>query len=148
MKVFIPRNISGWRFNMSVTIGPATISVVQLLLVAAGIWLSLWVRNKLTTSNVDKLIAFMLVFPILLLFIFIAFFKFSELTLIPFIAKMVRTYFLDTTVKFQINRDRPDPHGILMAKIRQTWHDYTVELKNLHIDKEKLKKLNVLTEQD
>lgn len=147
MKVFIPRNISWGRFNMSVTIGPATITVVQLLLVAAGIGLSLGVWNKLTTSNVDKLIALMLVLPILLLFIFIAFFKFSELTLIPFIAKMVRTYFLDTTLKFQINRDRPDPHGILLTKIRKTGHDYMVETKNLYIDKEKLNKLNSLTEQ-
>lgn len=89
----------------------------------------------------------MLVLPILLLFIFIAFFKYSELTLIPFIAKMIRTYFLDTTLKFQINRDRPDPHAVILARMRGTDHDHTIEQKNLYIDKEKIKKLKVLTEQ-
>ena len=132
---------------MSVTIGPATITVVQLLILAMGIGLSLGVWNKLVTGNVDKLIAFLFVLPILLLFIFIAFFKYSELTLIPFIAKMIRTYFLDVTLKFQVNRDRPDPLAITLAKIRKTEHDHSIEQKNLYIDKEKLNKLKVFTKQ-
>jgi hypothetical protein len=147
MKIFIPRNISGWWFNMSVTIGPASISLVQLLILALWIGLSLWVWNNLTTNQMDKLIAFFLVLPILLIFIFIAFFKYSELWLVPFIAKMVRTYFLNTTVKFQIPREKVDPITITYAKIKKVDHEQVYIKKQFVMNDESLDKLKVFTEQ-
>jgi hypothetical protein len=147
MKIFIPRHISwGW-FNMSVTLGPASISLVQLLILALGIGLSLWVWNNLTTNNMDKGIAFFLVLPILIIFVFIAFFKYSELTLVPFIAKMIRTYFLNTTLKFQIPRDKVDPIAITYAKIKKVDHEQVYIKKQFMIDNESLDKLKVFTEQ-
>lgn len=83
----------------------------------------------------------MIVFPIFLLFIVIAFFKYAELTLLPFIAKMIKTYFLDVTKKFQINRKKPDPVGIALAKSRKTDHDVVIEHKELVIDQTKVDKL-------
>jgi len=80
-----------------------------------------------------------------LAFVFIAFFKYSELTLFPFIAKMIRTYFLDVTQKFQINWLRPDPHAINLARFRTTDHEVIIEQKELEIDETKLRKLESLT---
>jgi hypothetical protein len=79
--------------------------------------------------------------------VFIAFFKRSELTLIPFIAKMIRTHFLDTTKKFQINRDKPDPKAILLAKFRKTDHDKVITQKDLIINEEALERLRPISEQ-
>ena len=95
-------------------------------------------------NGVAKYAAFLIVLPILLIFVFIAFFKYSELTLFPFIAKMIRTYFLDTTQKFQINRLRPDVHAINLARFRRTDHDVIIEKKMLKLEKEKLKKMQRL----
>jgi hypothetical protein len=80
-----------------------------------------------------------------MIFVFIAFFKYSELTLFPFIAKMIRTYFLDVTKKFQINRLRPDPHAINLARFRTTEHDVVIQQKELLIDENELRKLESLT---
>ncbi len=88
-----------------------------------------------------KRVAAIIAFPIVLLFIIIAFFKFSELTLLPFIAKMIKTYFLDVTKKFQINRNRPDPIAISTAKFNKTDHDVIIEHKQLIIDQKKVDKL-------
>ncbi len=142
MKIFIPRNISwGW-LNMSVTIGPATISVVQLMILAIGLWATLWVWNTLYKGGTSRGVAFAIALPIFLLCVFIAFFKQSELTLIPFIAKMIRTYFLDTTQKWQVNRDRPDPKAIALAKSRKEDQQQIIEQKDLVMDQHSLETLN------
>lgn len=80
--------------------------------------------------------------PIFLIFVFIAFFKYSELTLLPFIAKMIRTYFLDVTKKFQINYQKPDPKAIVIAKARKGDHGVVISQKDLVLDKEKIEKLH------
>jgi hypothetical protein len=54
--------------------------------------------------------------PIFLIFVIIAFFQISELSLIPFIAKLIRTYFFDTTKKFQVNFDRADEVDVLLKE--------------------------------
>lgn len=142
MKIFIPRNISGWRFNMSIQIWPASVSVFQLITLAIGLWISLWLFNTLFKNWVGKRAAGIIALPILLIFVTIAFFKFSELTLLPFIAKMIKTYFLDVTKKYQINRTRPDPIAVSTARFKKTDHDVIIERKQLVIDDEKIKRLN------
>ena len=97
-------------------------------------------------NGVGKFAAFVVAIPIFLLFVFIAFFKYSELTLLPFIAKMIRTYFLDVTKKFQINRDKPDSHAINLARFRNSEHDVIIEQKTLKMDPEQLAKLQRLTQ--
>lgn len=144
-KVFIPRNISGWWFNMSVQFWPFSISILQLMTLAVGMWLWLWLRNTLYKNGVGRYTAIVVAAPIFLAFVFIAFFRYSELTLFPFIAKMIRTYFLDVTKKFQINRLRPDPHAINLARFRRTDHDVIIEQKQLQLDEATLQKLENLT---
>lgn len=147
MKVFIPRNISGWWFNMNITIGPVTMSIIQLMILAIGLWLTLAVRNTLVKWWSSKWAAAVIALPLFLICIFIAFFKYSELTLIPFIAKIIRTYFLDTTKKYQINRNKPDPKSIALSKSRHTKHDIIIEQKDLLLDEKQLNKLKIITEQ-
>ena len=74
----------------------------------------------------------------------IAFFKYSELRLHEFIAKQIKTHFLDVTEKFQINYDRPDDVSIALAKARRTDHDVVITQKDLVLDKAKLERLDVL----
>lgn len=142
MKVFFPRNISGSWLNMSVQIWPATVTVVQLVLLAVGMGLSLVIRNQLIKSaTTSKAIALIVTLPVFLIFVVVAFFKYSELRLHEFIAKMIKTNFLDATLKYQINYERMDPLMILFAKNKNTDHSNVAETKEMIIDKEKLKKL-------
>lgn len=127
---------------MSVTVGPATISVVQLMILAIGLWATLGVWNTLYKWGTSRGVAFAIALPIFLLCVFIAFFKQSELTLIPFIAKMIRTYFLDATQKWQVNRDRPDPKAIALAKSRKEDQQQIIEQKDLVMDQHSLETLN------
>jgi hypothetical protein len=142
MKIFIPRNISGGWLNMSVTIGPASISVVQLMILAIGLGMTLGVWNTLYKGGTSRGVAFAIALPIFLICVFVAFFKQSELTLLPFIAKLVRTYFLDATQKRQVNRDKPDPKAIALAKSRKEEQQVIIEQKWLVMDKRGLDTLN------
>ena len=63
----------------------------------------------------------------------------------PFLAKMIRTYFLDVTKKFQINWLKPDVHAINLARFRRTDHDVIIQQKKLQIDQKTLQKLERLT---
>lgn len=108
-----------------------------------GISLGIW--NTLYKNGLWRYSAFVFALPVFLIFVFIAFFKYSELTLFPFLAKMIRTYFLDVTKKFQINRLRPDVHAINLARFRTTDHDVIIEQKELQLDEQELRKLESLT---
>lgn len=144
MKIFIPRNISWSLLNLSINIGPATISLVQLFILATWLWFAVVIFNTAVKSGASKVTWVILALPIVLICIFVAFFKYSELTLIPFIAKMIKTYFLDTTRKYQINRDKPDPKAIALAKSRKTEHDIVIQQKELLLDEKKLDTLRWL----
>lgn len=65
-----------------------------------------------------KAIGALLAIITLLIFVFIAFFKMSELPLIPLIAKLVRNLFFDTNKKFQTNYNRIDPLKISRRKAK------------------------------
>jgi len=56
--------------------------------------------------------------PILLIFAFVAFFKISEMSLLPFIAKLVRTYMLNTSRKFQVNFIKNNNIDIMLSKFK------------------------------
>lgn len=70
-------------------------------------------------NEVSKVVAAILVSPIIFIFLFIAFFKLSELKLIPFIAKFVQTNILDETIKYQINTLPVDTKNIAILKAKQ-----------------------------
>ena len=129
---------------MNVQVGPIQISIVQLMLLAIGVWMSLALANAFIRNGASKAIAIIITLPIFLLFVIVAFFKYSELRLHEFIAKMIRTHILDTTKKYQLNRTKPDPVTIALAKARKTDHDTVIENKNLVLDQEKLERMNIL----
>ncbi len=106
-----------------------------------GVW------NSLVKSGTPKATALVFSLPLLILCVIIAFFKYSELTLIPFIAKMIRTYFLDVTKKFQINRAKPDPTAIAIGKSRRTDQTTVIHQKEYIIDKKKLATLKSIAQQ-
>lgn len=147
MKIFIPRNVEAGRFNVSVSLWPLQISLVQMILLASWLWLSVVIWNTLTTNGlVERGVALMISLPILFIFVLIAFFKVSELSLLPFIAKSIRTYVIDTTRKFQLNYNRPDPVAVSLAQFRKTDHEYEIETKEYSMNTEKLRKLTRITE--
>jgi hypothetical protein len=74
-------------------------------------------------------------------FLVVAFWNISELTLIPFIAKMYRNRFLDTTKKLQTNDAKIDPLQVKIKSSRATYEDMAKkEQKTLSIDDFKNKK--------
>ena len=143
MKVFFPRNISWSWFWMSVNVWPFTISVLQLVILAMGLGLALSVWNGLYKWwTMTQWWALIVALPIFIFFVVIAFFKISELTLLPFIAKIIRSYFLDTTRKFQINRTKPDPLHVMIMKMTKLEQKESFVQKSLEIDEEKIEKLS------
>ena len=138
--VFVPKNIKGWFLNMDVQLWPISVNLIQLLILAAGAALSLVIWQNLLKSWLDKITAIILVSPIMLITILIAFFNISELSLIPFVAKLLRTYFFDVPKKIYIPTKQVDPKDVLSYYIK-TSTSQKVEEKKLEVDKEKLKKL-------
>ena len=59
----------------------------------------------------------------MLVFLFVAFFKISELSLLPYLAKVRRTRFLDTTKKFQTNDTKIDPMQVMIQESRALYED-------------------------
>jgi hypothetical protein len=102
--------LAGMTFN----IGPLTISILQLFILAVGIAISLAIFNGFAKSS--KVVGALFAIFVFIIFIVIAFFKISELTLIPFIAKLVRNNFFDTRKKFQVNYHRENPVEVLIKE--------------------------------
>ena len=129
MKVVYPKNIKKWIFaGMTFNIGPLNISIVQLFVLAVGVAIALAVFNSFTKSW-SKLIGFVLALFIALIFITIAFFKISELSLIPFLAKLIRNNFFDTKKKFQENYTRENPVDVMIKENKATEEKQVIEQK-------------------
>lgn len=118
MKVLFPRHIKkGFFSSMTFTIGPVTVSIIQLFVLALGIASSFAIANYLIKNGNNKMIAIMAASPITLIAFAIAFFEVSEMGLIEFLAKMARTHFFDTTTKFQVNTQKVDKTKLLIKQI-------------------------------
>jgi len=132
---------------MNVQIWPFSISLRQLLILTAWSALALLIWQNLVKRGADKVVALIIISPIILLTIVIAFFSISELSLIPFIAKLLRTYFFDYPVKkySTYKTQSYDPLYINIAKLKTEKEWTKIEEKNLdiHSEKEKLKKLDL-----
>ena len=102
---------------MTFTIGPVTVSIIQLFVLALGIASSFAIANYLIKNGNNKMIAIMAASPITLIAFAIAFFEVSEMGLIEFLAKMARTHFFDTTTKFQVNTQKVDKTKLLIKQI-------------------------------
>lgn len=126
-------------FNMHLTIGPITVTIVQMFVLALGAALALAVFNSVTkTWTSSKLSGFLATVPVILLFVFIAFFKISEMGLLEFVSKFFRTYFFDSARKFQTNFPRFDAILLLIAKHSSQDQKQLIESKTLALSKKDL----------
>lgn len=140
MKVLIPRNIEKGMFNMNFQIGPLTLSIVQLFILAVGIGAALGIFNFFSRAG-SRVIWIIFGVIIFIIFLVIAFFQVSELSLIPFLAKMVRTYFFDTTKKYQVNYEKMDQTQLLIKKVQADEKKQTIEQKTDNLNQDVVKKV-------
>ena len=87
MKVFIPKNIPKGFFSINFQIGPFSIGLIQLFIVAVGAALALMIWNQTLKRGVDKMVATLLALPVMAIFFIVAFFNISEITsdTVPFL---------------------------------------------------------------
>ncbi len=144
MRIFIPKNIEWGLFNMNIQLWPFNITMIQLFIIAwwSALTLSIW--QSLVKHGLDKITALIFVSPIVLLTLFIAFFKISELSLIPFISKLLRTYFFDTPTKRYTIFKEVDPLEVKIHLLKSQDNTKKIEEKDLKLEKEKLEKLKTI----
>lgn len=117
MKVLFPRHIKKWFLaGMTFTIGPLTVSIVQLFVLALWIAGSFAIANYLIKNGNHKVVAIAAAAPFTLIACAIAFFEISEMGLIEFLSKMARTHFFDTTTKYQVNTQKPNEIDLIIKK--------------------------------
>ena len=136
MKVVYPKNIKrGLLAGMTFTIGPLNISIVQLFILALWVALALAAFNWFSKSW-SKAVWLVLAIIILLIFIIIAFFKVSELTLLPYLAKLLRNNFFDAKKKFQVNYEKKNPIDVLIEESKTKEEKQIIEQKLSDFDKQ------------
>ena len=116
MKVTFPKNIKKWFLSgFTLSIWPFNISVIQLLLVAAWVWLAVVAFNAWQKAW-SKWVWVVFAIIILILVLFVTFFKVSEMNILQFTAKKIRENFFDVTKKFQSNSEKMDPVEIVLKE--------------------------------
>ncbi len=135
MKVIVPKHVEAWLFDMWVDLWPFRIKMWQLFLVAVWVAINFWVAQSLIKNWMAKIPAFIIWSPWLLIMLFIAFFRKTELTIIPFSLKIIRTYVLNNPKTFQKNTIRPAEREIKLyfAKMNK-WEEKQLQKKDLHTE--------------
>ncbi len=141
MKVPFPKNIKKWILaGMTLNLGPISLSIVQLLLVALWVGIALVTFNGVSKSgSTAAWVVFAI--PVLLIFLVIAFFKVSEMNMMQYIAKLFRNKFFDTTRKFQINFEKLDQTKILIKETNLEEKTKKIEQKDNKLDEDLLKNI-------
>lgn len=134
MKVVYPKNIKrGLLAGMTFSIGPLTISIVQMFVLAVWVALALAAFNGFSKSG-SKFLGILVAVIVLIVTIVIAFFKVSELWLLAYIAKLVRNNFFDTRKKFQVNYQKNNPVDILIQEANTKEEKQIIEQKDKWFD--------------
>jgi len=136
MKVTFPKNIQKWILSwMTLNIWPISLSIVQLFLVAVWVGLALAVFQTVSKSwSTAAWVIFAV--PVLIIFILIAFFKLSEMSLLEYVAKLFRNKFFDTTKKFQNNFEKENKLDILIKESKLEDKKQKIEQKDSKMDDE------------
>ncbi len=141
MKVPFPKNIKKWLLaGMTLNLGPISLSIVQLLIVAVWVWLALAVFNSASKSGSTAAWVIFAV-PVLVIFLVFAFFKVSEMGMVEYIAKLFRNKFFDTTKKYQVNFSRFDQTKILIEESKLDDKKVKIKQKENKLDKDLLKNI-------
>lgn len=128
-------------FNFSMQIGPMSLSMIQivLLMVGLGLWLAVF---QLAGKWWNKTIAAIFAVPIVLLFVFIAFFKVAEMWLVQFMAKVARNQFFDTSKKYQTQYVRSfTDHDIMLKRVQSQETKEKIEQKTFSLNADELQKI-------
>ncbi len=136
MKVMFPQHIKKWFFSwVAFSVMGFSISFVQLIVMAIWVVFALLVFSTCNQAWARWAWAVFAII-IFLLFAVIAFFNISELSLLAFIAKKIKDWFLDVAKKFQINYVKHDPTEITIAKSKQEKWKQRIEIKeDLDLDR-------------
>lgn len=141
MKVPFPKNIKKWLLaGMTLNLGPISLSLVQLLMLAVGVGISLTIFNSVSKSS-STAVGVIFAAPILIIFLIFAFFKVSEMGMIEYIAKIFRNKFFDTTKKFQENFSKFDQTKILLEESKLDAKKIKIEQKENKLDEDVLKNI-------
>ena len=124
-----PQHIKKWFFSgVAFSIMGFSVSFIQLIILAVGVVFALWIFS--TFSNADaKGTGLVFAIIVFIIFLIIAFFQVSELSLLAFIAKKIKDTFLDVQKKFQVNYAKHDPTEITIAKSKQEKWKQRIEIK-------------------
>ncbi len=114
---------------MNFSIGPLTVWIGQLFILVLGVAWSFAIANYFIKQWQNKVVAITFALPLTLIAAAIAFFEVSEMGLIEFLAKMLRTHFFDTTTKFQVNVEKPDKIDLLLKEIHTEEQTQKITLK-------------------
>ena len=121
MKAVFPKNIQkGLLAGLILTVGPISVSIVQIFILALGVAAAFFAFNQF--QKVNRVIGWVSAVFVFLIFVIIAFFKISEMNLLEFIMKFIKSHFIDTAEKYQTNYNKPNPLEIRFAKNKaQEW---------------------------
>ena len=121
MKAVFPKNIQkGLLAGLTLTVGPISVSIVQIFILALGVAAAFFAFNQF--QKVNRVIGWVSAVFVFLIFVIIAFFKISEMNLLEFIVKFIKSHFIDTAEKYQTNYNKPNPLEIRFAKNKaQEW---------------------------
>lgn len=115
MKAVFPKNIKkGLLSGLTFSIGPFTISIIQLFGLAIGVALALVVFSQFQETN--KVVWTFLAVIIFIIFAVVVFFDVSELNLLAFVAKIIQNHFFDSTEKFQTMNEKPSKSELAIRK--------------------------------
>ena len=140
MKVMFPQHIQKWFFSwVAFSIMWFSINFIQLIILAIWVVFALWTFSTFNNSDA-KWVWVVFAVIIFCIFAFIAFFKYSELNLLAFIAKKIKDNFLDVPKKFQMNFPKINTTEVIIAKSKQEKWKKRIEIKE-NIDVTKLEKI-------
>lgn len=135
MKVLFPRHIKKWILTwIQFTFWPITVWLRQLFVIAIGAAASFGVATYFMKNNYSKVFAALFASPIFILTMALAFFSISEMGLVQFVAKLIRTHFFDTTIKYQVDIVKPYPSDLLLLKRKGNEKTDVINYKKSHSD--------------
>jgi hypothetical protein len=141
MKVTFPKNIKKWLLAwMTLNLGPVSVTIIQLFLLAVWVWLALAIFKAASQSG-STAAGIVFAVPVLAIFIVMAFFKVSEMWLLEYIAKLIRNKIYDVPQKFQINFEKENPVDLMIKKSKIEEKKQVIEQKDGKISKDLLKQI-------
>jgi len=125
---------------MTLNLGPVSVTIIQLFLLAVWVWLALAIFKAASQSG-STAAGIVFAVPVLAIFIVMAFFKVSEMWLLEYIAKLIRNKIYDVPQKFQINFEKENPVDLMIKKSKIEEKKQVIEQKDGKISKDLLKQI-------